>query len=67
MQAIAVVWSGNVSGCWQIRYRGSDGLQRPTGEITVPAEVPETELVQYIADLCDEWATRSHREVVPLR
>lgn len=48
---------------WQVFYPGNEGKKRPALDIFVPAELLEQEILQYIADLCHEWATPQHPEV----
>ena len=45
---------------WQIFYMSADGKRRPADDIMVPDFVTETELVEFISDLCHEWATEKH-------
>ncbi len=45
---------------WQIFYVGADGKRRPADDIMVPDFVTESELVDFIADLCHEWASEKH-------
>ena len=42
---------------WRIFYVSPDGKRRPADDILVPEFVTESELVDFIADLCHEWAT----------
>ncbi|MEM7020728.1 MAG: hypothetical protein AAF512_25725 [Pseudomonadota bacterium] len=48
---------------WTAFYPGSDGKKRPARDIPVPADLKESELGDWLADLCHEWATPSHSEV----
>jgi hypothetical protein len=48
---------------WQAFYVGNDGKRRPATEIIIPPFLSESELEEYIADLCHEWATERHPEV----
>lgn len=45
---------------WKIFYAGSEGKRRPALDIVVPPEIPESQLEQYLADLCHEWATEQN-------
>ena len=38
-------------------YAGAEGKRRPATDIIVPAEVSESNLETYLADLCHEWCT----------
>ena len=48
---------------WQMFYLSADGKRRPADDIMVPDFVTESEIVNFIADLCHEWATEKHPEV----
>ena len=43
-------------GAWQAFYLGTEGKRRPA-DFIVPADVEETELCEYLADLFHEDAT----------
>ncbi|MDJ0654260.1 MAG: hypothetical protein QNJ40_08910 [Xanthomonadales bacterium] len=51
---------------WKVFYGGIDGKRRPATDIVIPPDVDETQLKQYLSDLCHEWATTTHPEVVRL-
>lgn len=51
---------------WVAYYLGSEGKRRPAEDIMIPASIGESELVRYVADLCHEWATARHPNVVRL-
>ena len=36
---------------------GNEGKKRPANDIVLPAHLKEADLVEYIADLCHEWAS----------
>lgn len=42
---------------WLVFYLGNEGKKRKATDIHVPEGLPESEVVNYIADLCHEWAT----------
>ena len=48
---------------WAVYYPGADGKRRPAQDIIIPAFVSETELENYLSDLCHEWATDNHPNV----
>ena len=48
---------------WQLFYLSADGKRRTADDIMVPAFVTESEIVNFIADLCHEWATERYPEV----
>ena len=52
------------NGEWLAFYPGSEGKKRHAEDILIPAEISEEELLQYIGDLCHEWATPEQSEVV---
>jgi hypothetical protein len=54
---ILVADSGNG---WAVFYLGVEGKKRPAADIVVPAEIPESEIEQYLGDICHEWATEQH-------
>jgi hypothetical protein len=45
---------------WAAFYLGAEGKKRPAKDIVVPADIPESEIEQYLGDLCHEWATEQH-------
>ena len=48
---------------WRAYYLGNEGKRRPATDIVIPADVREADLVEYIADLCHEWATNRNNTV----
>jgi len=48
---------------WQAFYSGSEGKRRPAREIIVPSNIAESEIAQYLDDLCHEWATDRNKTV----
>ena len=48
---------------WSIYYLSGDGKRRPANDIIVPSFVNESEIENYLADLCHEWATEKYPEV----
>ncbi len=61
-QHIGVVAS---AGSWQAFHFGNEGKRRPA-DFVIPAEVAETELAEYLADLFHENATPRRNEVTQL-
>ena len=53
-------------GGWQAFYLGSEGKRRPATEITVPPDITESGMAQYLDDLCHEWATDRNNTVKKL-
>jgi hypothetical protein len=52
---------------WSVFYPGSDGKRRPASDIVVPDSVEEADLIDYLADLCHEWASQEHPHVIRLK
>ncbi|MFV8781275.1 hypothetical protein ACNKU7_02525 [Microbulbifer sp. SA54] len=50
---------------WSTFYPGAEGKRRRAG-IVIPVEISAAELTQYLSDLCHEWASEKHPEVVCL-
>lgn len=48
---------------WQAFYIGADGKRGIAEDIIIPPRIQEHELVNYIADLCHEWADPDHTDV----
>ena len=42
---------------WLVFYPGADGKKRLAEDLVIPAGLEETQLINYVADLCHEWAT----------
>ncbi len=45
---------------WTTYYLGAEGKRRPATDIVVPPDIPESDIEQYLGDLCHEWATEQH-------
>jgi hypothetical protein len=45
---------------WKIDFVSGDGKKRPAADIFIPYFISESEIEQYLADLCHEWATEKH-------
>jgi len=56
----------NRGGEWAAYSLGTEGKRRPADDIVIPASIGEAELVRYVADLCHEWASARHPNVVRL-
>ena len=50
-------------GRWEAFYLGNEGKRRTAQDITVPSNITESELTQYLDDLCHEWATARNSSV----
>lgn len=48
---------------WSVFYLGNEGKRRPATDIFVPASVTESQLQQFVADLCHEWASELYPQV----
>jgi hypothetical protein len=48
---------------WTVYYLGNEGKKRIADDIALPSTLKEEELLEYIADLCHEWATPDNSEV----
>jgi hypothetical protein len=51
---------------WQLFYLSGDGKRRPADDLIVPPFVAESEMVSFLEDLCHEWASDRHPEVLRL-
>jgi len=45
---------------WRVFYVGIEGKRRPALDIVVPSDISESDLAQYLDDLCHEWATERY-------
>jgi len=50
-------------GGWKAFYLGNEGKRRVAKDITVPSSISESEMIQYLDDLCHEWATDRYNNV----
>jgi hypothetical protein len=57
---VLVVESGDG---WAVFYLGAEGKKRPAVDIVIPADLPDSEIEQYLSDLYHEWATGQHPNV----
>jgi len=51
---------------WKTFYLGTEGKRRPAIDIVVPANITESEIEQYLDDLCHEWASKRYPNVIRL-
>jgi hypothetical protein len=49
-----------ISNGWDIDYISDQGKKRPATDIFIPDFISESEIEQYLADLCHEWATEKY-------
>ena len=52
---------------WSVFYLSDDGKRRPAHDIVVPDFVNESEIENFLADLCHEWATEKNKNVRRMR
>ena len=52
---------------WSLFYFSEDGKKRPARDIFVPEFVNESEIENFLADLCHEWATEKNKNVRRMR
>ena len=45
---------------WNVDYMGDQGKRRPATDILIPDFISESEIEQFLSDLCHEWATEDH-------
>jgi len=48
---------------WKTFYIGMDGKKRLASDIVIPPDLTEEELIDYLDDLCHEWATPDNKEI----
>ena len=51
---------------WIVFYLGNEGKKRLAEDIFVPSDISENQLIDYLSDLCHEWARPNHSEVKKL-
>jgi len=51
---------------WRIFYLGDEGKKRMADDITIPSHLAESDLLNYLADLCHEWSREGFDRVVKL-
>ena len=49
---------------WKAYYPGADGKRRRAYDIVVPPGITEQEVARYVADICHEWASETHPDVI---
>ena len=49
--------------CWRVFYVGSEGKKRLANDLVIPSELHSDELLEFIADLCHEWETKTNNKV----
>jgi hypothetical protein len=52
---------------WSMFYLSDDGKKRPAYDILVPDFVNESEIENFLADICHEWATERNNSVRRLK
>ena len=48
---------------WKAYYLGDDGKRRSAPDIVIPSDLGESQIEQYLDDLCHEWASEKHTGV----
>ena len=48
---------------WAALYPAADGKRRPATDIVLPSDIAESDIEQYLGDLCHEWATERYPSV----
>ena len=48
---------------WSLFYLSEDGKRRSADDIVIPSFVDESQVEDYLADICHEWATNKHPDV----
>lgn len=48
---------------WYAFRLGNEGKKRPLDDITIPKDLPDSELVAYIEDVYHEWATPHNHHI----
>ncbi len=56
-----------ISGNWIVFFIGNEGKKRTAYDITLPQELKENEIVQYLEDLLHEWATPSNQTITEIK
>ncbi len=51
---------------WVTFNLGDDGKRRSAPDIVAPPDIPESEIAQYLDDMCHEWVTKHHPSVTQL-
>ena len=51
---------------WKAYYLGDDGKRRSAPDIVIPTDLDESQLEQYLDDLCHEWASEKYTGVIRL-
>jgi len=53
-------------GQWLAFYLGNEGKKRLADDLSIPAELDESELMTYLADVYHEWSTPGRDKVLLL-
>lgn len=51
---------------WHAYYCGNEGKKRLAKDIIIPRHLGKDELVEYIADICHEWATDRNNKIIKI-
>lgn len=58
-----VVQVERTGSSWKAYYVGSEGKRRPADDIVIPDHITDETVIEYIEDLCHEWATPKNDRV----
>ena len=48
---------------WSVFYLGTEGKRRRATDIVIPSDMQESQIEQYLGDLCHEWASDKYPDV----
>jgi hypothetical protein len=54
-------------GKWKVFILGDEGKKRIADQITIPSNIVESELINYISDMYHEWASPTNNEVAVIK
>lgn len=54
-------------GKWKVFILGDEGKKRIADQITIPSNIIESELINYISDVYHEWASPTNSEVAEIK
>ncbi len=52
-----------ISNGWKVYYFGNEGKKRIANDIKIPPDIAESDIIEYLSDLCHEWANEKNTEV----
>ena len=54
-------------GKWKVFILGDEGKKRIADQITIPSNIVESELINYISDMYHEWTSPTNNEVAVIK